>query len=348
MTYAVEMRIKGRWVPVDVTRVDNKEVLITGGVIRSARLREGWDEDVDNPEAFTRELKAVGGRVDLFTFAQRLPDSRPRFNYYMEWDNVAALPVTDYDYWLMKQIHVNARNKIRKAEKQGLVVKAVEFGEELIRAIMEINNESEYRQGHRYSHYGIDYETTRRIYSTFVERSFFAVAYFGTEPIGFIKLVRTDRYIRTMGILCKQAHKERSPTNLLVAKAVGICAEQSAPFLVYGKFTYGNVGSHTLRDFKQYQGFESTMVPRYYVPLSPQGRAFISLRLHRGVRGLLPRSIIRTLLALRGCYYLQREARLRSTQMGATRSTVGNPDAAEVNAAQANRVQAGAVKVEKQ
>jgi hypothetical protein len=269
----------------------------------------------------------VGGRVDVFTFAQRLPDSRPLFNYYMEWDNVAALPIKDYDHWLMKQIHVNARNKVRKAEKQGVVVKAIEFGDQLIKAIMEINNESEYRQGHRYSHYGIDYETTRRIYSTFIDRSFFAVAYFGTEPIGFIKLVQTDRYMRTMGILSKQAHKERSPTNLLVAKAVQICADQSAPFLVYGKFTYGKVGSHTLRDFKQFQGFESVMVPRYYVPLSPLGRAFVRLRLHRGVRGLLPTSVVRTLRGIRGWYYQRREARSDAMRSNPSQSKPTQPDA---------------------
>jgi hypothetical protein len=341
MTYPVEMRIKGKWVPVDIMKVDNKELLITGSVIRSARLREDWDEDIDDPDMFTRELKTVGGRVDVFTFAQRLPDSRPYFNYYMEWDNVAALPIKDYDHWLMKQIHVNARNKVRKAEKQGVVVKAVEFGDELIKVIMEINNESEYRQGHRYSHYGNDYETTRRIYSTFVERSFFAVAYFGTEPIGFIKLVRTDRYMRTMGILSKQAHKEKSPTNLLVAKAVRICAEQRAPYLVYGKFSYGKVGSHTLRDFKQFQGFESIMVPRYYVPLSLQGRAFVSLRLHRGIRGLLPTTIVRTLRGLRGWYYQRREAQANATQTNATQGRVTQVDGSQDKPAQVDAVQAG-------
>ena len=292
--------------------IDNKEITLKGKFVRTAQLRYEWDEDVESPEMFIRELAKMPVQADLFTFAQRLPDSRPQFDYFMEWDSVAALPIVSYEHWLTRQIHVNARNKVRKALKQGVEVRAVEFDEQFVRGIMEINNECEFRQGHRYSHFGRDFESTWQIYSTFLDRASFAGAYLNGELIGFVKLVRTDRFMRTMGIISKIAHRDKGAMNLLVGKAVEMCVEQSMPYLVYGKFKYGKKGSYTLRDFKRSQGFESVIVPRYFIPLSVKGRIVLSLNLQDGLVNVLPLRLVRFLRGVRNWVYAMKERTQRA------------------------------------
>ena len=48
---------------------------------------------LDDPEPAFAELRRVV-RADLFTFLQRLPETAPKYSYPMEWDNLAALPIT--------------------------------------------------------------------------------------------------------------------------------------------------------------------------------------------------------------------------------------------------------------
>ena len=72
----------------------------------------------DDPEQILQGLRSCGVRVDLFTFLQRLPDTTPKYQYPMEWDNVAALPVSTFDDWFSRQINFKVRNKVRLAEKR--------------------------------------------------------------------------------------------------------------------------------------------------------------------------------------------------------------------------------------
>src|SRR5262249_25146830 len=160
-----------------------------------------WDDDIDDPVGVLAQLKQAGPRIDLVTFMQRLPDSRPRFTYAFEWDNVAALPIRSYDHWLNHQLHSNHRNKIKKAQKEGVVVRRVPFDDEFVAALLPILNESQTRQGTAFTDYGKDLETVRREHATYLERSDFLGAYHKDELIGYIKLVYTGRYMRTMQIL---------------------------------------------------------------------------------------------------------------------------------------------------
>ena len=70
-----------------------------------------WFDDVDNPEALIEMLREGKHCPDILTFWQRLPDTRPRFSYPMEFDSIAALPIKSYSYWWEKQIDRKARNK---------------------------------------------------------------------------------------------------------------------------------------------------------------------------------------------------------------------------------------------
>jgi hypothetical protein len=298
-----ETIIMGKPVSITVMKVDNHQVIVTGRLIKTAKIKEEWDEDVEDPHALVVNLKKSGVKADIFTFIQRLPESKPKFNFYMEWDNVAAIPIKNYDHWFKEQLHQNPRNKIRIAQKKGVVVKICDFDDEFIRGINDIYNETPIRQGRPYWNYGMDFDLTKKENTPFLDRSMFIGAYYKDELIGYIRLVDTKRYVRTMGILGKIAHRDKAPMNVMIAKAVEICAEKRIPYLVYAKFNYGKVGSDTLADFKLYNGFESIMLPRYYIPLTLFGRIIIKFNMHHGLVGIIPERSIRLLLNLRNKWY---------------------------------------------
>ena len=85
--------------------LSEKQVIVGGGWLKTARLADEWHEDVTDPEAFVKQLKNSGAKADLFSFWQRIPDSEPKFPYYREPDPVAVMPITTYDNWLKKQIN---------------------------------------------------------------------------------------------------------------------------------------------------------------------------------------------------------------------------------------------------
>jgi len=51
---------------------------------------------LEDPASVISGLRASGLRIDLSTFAQKLPESVPKFSYSFEWDNFAVLPVTTF------------------------------------------------------------------------------------------------------------------------------------------------------------------------------------------------------------------------------------------------------------
>src|SRR6516165_7632723 len=124
-----------------------KEINIHGNMIRIARVAEGY-ESVEDPEALVGALRNSEAKIDVFTFIQSLGQRLPKYDQYlMEWENLAALHLSTFDQWYTKQIKPAARNKLRKAEKAGVIVREVPFDDELIRGISAINNETPIRQG---------------------------------------------------------------------------------------------------------------------------------------------------------------------------------------------------------
>ena len=107
-------------------RVCGKEIKVTGRLVRVARLDADKFQFVEeDPELILRELRSAESRVDLFTFIQRLPNTEPKFAYPMEWDNFAAISISSFDEWWMKQLGFKARNKAKQAEKKGVVIREV-------------------------------------------------------------------------------------------------------------------------------------------------------------------------------------------------------------------------------
>ena len=149
MIHQETIRIRGVPVQFDAVRVGNQTFIISGKFAKTASLRRDkneWFEDVHNPEEVIRALKTAPVKIDLLRFWQRVPETEPKFGYYKEWRHIAAIPIKDYQSWFKKKISPKARNKIRKSEKFGVVIRESEFGDELVRGIMEIFNQSPVRR----------------------------------------------------------------------------------------------------------------------------------------------------------------------------------------------------------
>ena len=281
--------------------VEKVNIRIDGRVVRIARLERERYEGLANPEAVISGLRHCGRRVDLFTFMQRLPETQPKYRYPMEWDNLAVLSVSTFDYWWKKQVDAKTRNMVRKAEKQGVTLREVPFSDALVKGIWKIYNETPYRQGKPFPHYGKDIETVNKEEAPHLDRSIFMGAFLGEEMIGFIKLVEDVTRTETslINIVSLIQHRDKAPTNALIAGAVRICADRGIPYLVYSKFAYGKRQRDTLSDFKRNNGFERIDLPRYYVALTPIGWSAFRLRLHHRVFELIPGPIVTKFRELR-------------------------------------------------
>jgi hypothetical protein len=295
--YQETIRWKGVPIQVDAVQAENKAFLISGGLIKTARLRNAWQEDIENPQEVIRELKACS-KIDLLRFWQRIPENEPKYDYYHEWRDVAAIPVSDHKHWFEKQITRSARNKVRKTQKFGVVIEETELTDQLVHGIMGIFNQSPVRRGKRFWHYGKDFETVKKEMSLDLNHSIFVTAYYQQELIGFVKLLFADRYALLTVILDKLNHRDKAPMNGMIAKAVDVCAARKIPYLVY--YMWRRAGH---RDFQESTGFERILIPEYFVPLSLKGTIALRLGWHRGLKGLVPEKAMAWLLALRAKWY---------------------------------------------
>jgi hypothetical protein len=183
---------------------------------------------------------------------------------------------------------------VRKAEKMGLSVREVPFDDELVAEISAIYNETPIRQGKPFWHYGKSLETVRRENGTFAGDSLFIGAFFQERLVGFAKLVgNAERsQVILMQILSMIQHRDKAPTNALIAQAVRSCAERNIPYVVYSNFSYGKKQRDSLADFKKSNGFQRIEVPRYYVPLTPVGRVALQLGFHKRLAERIPESLL--------------------------------------------------------
>jgi hypothetical protein len=281
----------------------DKQIAISGKIIKIARMQEEWLEDIEDPETILNGIKESKNKVDIFSFMQRLPDIEPKHRYPIEWENLAAIEIIDYEYWWNKQIKKKIRENVRKAKKRGVVVKLVEFSDELVEGIVSIFNETPIRRGKPFSHYGKDFEYIKKTESKDLHRVNFIGAYYNEELIGFIKLINAGTYARTSGTVSKIAHRDKPVMNALIAKAVEICCNNKYPYLVYGKYIYGKKGKDSLTEFKRRNGFRKIDLPRYYIPLNYKGKIALRLKLHKGIFEFLPDKIITRLINMRSRYY---------------------------------------------
>jgi hypothetical protein len=286
-------------------KICGKDIKVEGRFIRIARLDGDKYTFPEDPEALVQGLRECETRIDLFTFLQELPATEPKYPYPIEWDNLAVLPVSTFDQWWNHQIRSFPRNRARQAEKKGVVLKEVPFGDSLVRGICEIYNECPIRQGKPFPYYGMSFERAREYAGTFLDRSFYVGAFLGDKMIGFIKLVtdETQTHACLVHILSMVQHKDKAPTNALIAQAVRSCADRGLSYLVYENFNYGKKRGDSLSHFKEVNGFQRVEVPRYYVPLTPIGWTAFHLGLHHRLVEYLPQSLTIKLREFRTAWY---------------------------------------------
>jgi hypothetical protein len=288
-------------------KIGETDIRIKGRLVRIAYPELEKYELLQDPAAVIDALRTARPRVDLFTFLQITSDNAPKYSYAMEMDNMAVLPITTFDDW-WKQLRSEARNRARQAEKKGVVVREVEFGDELAKGMWGVYNESPMRQGKPNVHYGKDVATVYRDEATFLDRSVFIGAFLGEELIGFVKLV-TDKertHANMMNVVAMVKYRDKAPTNALIAQAVRSCAARSIRYLAYQGFTYGKQRIDSLTNFKVINGFQRVDLPRYYVPLTPLGTMFFRLGLHRNALDWLPVPVADKFRELRTAWYKRR------------------------------------------
>lgn len=289
-------------------RVYDRDIKVEGRMIRMARVDGEKYRFLNDPEPVVEGLRNCGTRIDLFTFVQRLPGTAPKYPYPVEWDNFAALPISTFDHWWTKQIGFKARNKAKQAEKRGVTLREVTFGDALIQGIWEIYNETSVRQGKRFPHYGMSIEQVRQYAGTFLDQSVFIGAFLGDKLIGFVKLTMDETRTQAglMHIVSMINQRDKAPTNALVAQAVRSCAERQIAYLVYSNFAYGKKQHDSLSDFKERNGFQRIDVPRYYVPLTGVGWFAFRLGLHHKLADRLPEFFMAKLRDFRSAWYTRK------------------------------------------
>jgi len=281
------------------------DIRIEGRLIRFARLEREKYEVLTDPESVLEGLRSSGVRIDLFTFIQTPPETQPKYNYPMEWDNLAVLPVSTFDEWYSRQIRFAPRGRVRQAEKKGVTVREVPFDDNLVRGIWEVYNESPICQGKRSRHYGSDLQTVRKKEATFPDKSVFIGAFLDGQMIGFLRIVVDEfrKQARLIEFMSMVRHRDKCSSNALIAQCVRSCAERGVRFLIYERFAYGKKAADGLSQFKEVNGFGRVDIPRYYVPLTYLGSVAFRVGLHRNLADHLPATLAESIRQVRSAWY---------------------------------------------
>jgi len=304
--------------------VEGRTVILTQKFPKIAAVHDEGvveGEVIARPESAIIQLKKSRLGADIFTFGQRLPDTTPKHNYHLEWDSMAAVPITTFDDWLKNRVEYDVRKAVKKAAKVGVVARPVQLDDSLIKAISKIYNESPIRQGKPFWHYQKSFEDLKREKATYLNRSEFIGAFYQEELIGFIKMVYVGNIATTFHVFSTQRHADKKPTTALIAKAVAICAEKGLSHLVYANYRYHRVDS-SLTEFKRRNGFEEILVPRYYIPLTVKGSLFLNLQIHHGIINAFPVPLVERLRTARAQFYRRLQRASNSADNPVTQSQI--------------------------
>jgi hypothetical protein len=311
MSDRLDIRIRGKTVTVPAITVAGTSIISTRRYPRIGQMfDELWLERSTLPpiELVIAELKSKKQRPDIFTFAQRVPDSEPKYRYYYEFDNYAVLPLSTYDQWFRRQITGAVRTKVRAGEKRGVVVRVATYHDNFVEGISSVNNETPFRGGRRFWHFARDFDSTKEVFGTYADRSTYLAAYRGEEMVGYLKMVWDAGMAHILHLLSKTSARDCQPNNALLSEAVRQCCLQNASYLLYGRFDYGRKVEDSLQKFKRSNGFVRMDVPRYYVPLTRAGDLALRLGLHTKLADRVPEWIAAPLRNLRARWYTRHTA----------------------------------------
>ena len=296
-------------------------MIVTGRWLKTAAVRdEAFVQGpiVPDPLRAIHALKNWNQHPDIFAFPQKVGEPAGQLGIQTEWDDFALLRLTTYDDWLKNRAKRDVKENLRRARREGIIVRSCVYDDEFVRGIKELYDETPIRQGRPFWHYGKSFESLREIHGTYQDRAEYIGAYLGDELIGFLKMVYVDNFAKTMHVISKERHFQKRPTNALIAKAVEICAEKQLSHLIYGEYTFPGKGTNSLTEFKRHHGFEPVRYPRHFIALTMKGRLSLMLSLHKGLRRFVPAPVTHVLLKVRSSYYRRRYAgRTRSNRVAA-------------------------------
>lgn len=275
------------------TLLAGKEISIAGRLLKTARLRHEWFEFLEDPPITIHKIRQSLPCADLFTFLQDIDEKQYQYGFHMELNSASILPITTHEDW-WKDIDFKVRNKIRKSQKSGVELRPTTLNDEFAKGVESIYNESRFRQGRKFLHYGKTFTVIKEDLSSFPDRALFIGAYYQSELIGFMKLFEGKNVLRTVHIIAKLGHRDKPVMDALIAKAVEICDQKQIHYLHYGSWTTGGLGA-----FRMKHGFKRFDVPRYFVPLTIRGELMLKLKLHHRFKDHLPDRLLDALLALR-------------------------------------------------
>ncbi len=279
--------------------IGRKRLIVSGRFVRIARLADEWYDDIGDPEIVIDSLRTNSPRPDLLTFWQRLPEVEPIYQYYLETEAISALPLKDFKHWWEKQIKTDTRKKAKRPEKRGVEIKVVELDDDFVRGVMAVFNETPIRRGRPFRHYGKDFDSLKELLSRDLSQSKFIGAYYERVLVGLVKLVYAEGRFANPGlIVSKIAFRSKYVNNALLAKAVEVCTQDEIPYMTYTHWRRGSQAEFLARN-----GFEKTLMPRYWVPLTSKGATALRLGLHRNIRTYIPERLMSFLLDVRGACY---------------------------------------------
>jgi hypothetical protein len=281
--------------------IDGQDFAISNGPLRFAALGDELFEDLTDPEIAIAHLTKCRPRPDILTFCQRLPDVEPRYDYPVIFESLAVLPISTYEHWWNTQVKGTTRNMIRKSQKAGIEVREAIFDDEFVRGVVEIFNEAPIRQGRPFWHYGKDFATVKREFSSFLFREYLIGAYLENELIGFVMLADAGRFGVLGQFISKIAHRDKATNNALIAQTVKVCEQRKLSSLVYNDWK-----DSSLVAFKRHSGFQEMKIPRYFVAISLAGKIGLRFGVQRfrgGIKEGLPSPLRKRLKAARSGWY---------------------------------------------
>jgi hypothetical protein len=310
-TEQAAIRIRGQNTTVPSTQICDRTIIVTGTWLKTANVQDEHfveGELVPDPELVIAHLKQWDMKPDILSFCQKITDPKPKYVYHTEWDDFAVVPITTYEDWFHHRVKKDARQNLQRAKRDGVEVRTSTYNDAFVEGIKKLYDETPIRQGKRFWHYGKSFDALKELHGTYCERAEYIGAYLRDELIGFIKMVYVDNFAKTMHVLGSNKHRNKRPTNALIAKAVEICAEKKLSFLIYGEYNFPGKKETSLTEFKVRNGFEEMKYPRYFIPLTAKGSLALRLKLHRGLHRHIPVPMTNTLLKVRSAYFRRKFA----------------------------------------
>ena len=159
------IRIKDQDSQVACLEVEGRTVIATGRWIKTAAVRASVrpGPDRSGPQRAIEALRGWNERPDIFTFSQKIGERAAELGAHTEWDDFAVVRITSYEDWLKNRIKRDAKENLRRAKREGVVVRTSLYDDEFVRGIKELYDETPIRQGKPFWHYGKSFEALKEI-----------------------------------------------------------------------------------------------------------------------------------------------------------------------------------------